>query len=511
MNQRPRWWWLLWLGPAACGGPTKPEPAFVRGAVIVHGGEGRVLSDGRVLQERSWRPGEVIEGRSAPERAECVRLFSVPLGNIGASMERGAAAPDTALAFHPDGTTLAVGTVVGEVLLLDAWTGAVRARRALSEAMVKRIAWSADGNTLYAAEQSPDATLHAMDSSTLATVGRLDLADYVERSPAPPGDDLYGVYTLPAAYGLEVLSDGSLLVAATHAWNAADGRRNRARLFRLGSDLSVQASWPAADALDGVIRSMTVGAGRVALSLGRSADGPAPDTDPTSGVLELSAGELRVLKHHQMEPLRPYFDEVYVWDALAIGGDRLAFGTGDGRLVVRAPERQITHPLGTPQLAGAIPIVTSVSGLSWAGGQLLAMTARTNIPFGAAEPSLRPPEAHPAENALFGFSMGDGLVEDWSWRGPHALQGFTVAPDGRTLVVGAGPRLTDERTDLFGAMLFDLSARGGGSDRLLATCETSGPVFFRQAATRDGRVAVATYPTPTGRGLVGAYEAVVFR
>ena len=83
-------------------------------------------------------------------------------------------------------------------------------------------------------------------------------------------------------------------------------------------------------------------------------------------------------------------------------------------------------------------------------------------------------------------------------------------------MIGAGPRETDHRRDLFGALIFDLGdgADDGrsGVERVSAICATEGPVFWRQAMSADGRVALAEFPFSTGDdALAGAYRVTVMR
>lgn len=195
---------LVWL-TMACAVDEVPGSApaalhFVRGGVLDAAGH---------LVEMEWKPGESVTVAGvttvAPKLAECVALGSVPLGDMSRMVVAGAPAPDTDLAFSPDGSRLAIGSFGGEVVVVDVATRAVVARRQLAEAMVRRVAWSEDGATLYAGEQSPDATLHALDSGTLVDRWTVDLADRVGHSALPAGEDLYGVYTLPGIYGLDVL------------------------------------------------------------------------------------------------------------------------------------------------------------------------------------------------------------------------------------------------------------------------------------------------------------------
>jgi len=477
--------------------------SFVRGGVVVDG----------VFREQAWTAGEVVQGEVAPLLPECVALFEVPLGDVSRWVAMGAEAPDTALSFSPDGAWLAIGSYRGEVLVVDGWTGAVRARRRLAETMVKHLEWSADGEVLYAAEQSPDAFVLALDPTDLSTRASARMADWVETSVPPPGDDLYGVYTLPAAYWLQALPEGGVLVAAAHGWNDSEGvRLNRSVVIRLDPALTPLATWPEEGAADAVFLSAAVDPAveRIAISVSRSADGPASEA-ADNGLVVLSVDGLERLGTISVPPLDPWYDRSFVWDAIGLEGERIFAGLGDGRVVVRDLEGVgFTRDLGTPVLAGDVPIAASIGRLIADGERLYVLTSRSGIPYGALSPELRPPAAHPNANAVFAFrATALGLELDWTWRGPHHLQGMTRVGD--SLIVGAGARQTDDRVDLHGALLFRLDGAGAGADRLQAFCETEGPVFFRQAGTSDGRIAVAEVPRRGPSGVSGAYRAVVFR
>jgi len=479
------------------------SPHFVRGGVVIDG----------VFTEGSWSAGDVFAGATAPSVPECVALFEVPLGDVSRQIAMGGEAPDTALAFSPDGSVLAIGSYRGEVMIVDGWTGEVRARRRLAETMVKHLAWSDDGAVLFAAEQSPDAFVLALEPGDLSTRALVRLADWIASSSPPPGDDLYGVYTLPSAYWLHALPDGGLLVAAAHGWNDAEGvRLNKSVVMRLDASLETVAIWPPEGFADAVFLSAVTDqtGARVAVSVSRSAEGGA-ESLPINGLTVLSTKDLSLLGTVSVPPLAPWYDRSFIWEAIGLDDDRVFVGLGDGRVVVTDLDGVgFTHDLGTPILAGDVPIAASVGRLIWSGDRLYVLTARSGIPFGAAAPELRPTAMHPNANTLFAFqATSDRLVLDWTWRGPHHLQGMTLVGD--TLIVGAGARMTDDRTDLFGALLFHVGGGGDGASRLQATCETQGPVFFRHGGTVDGRIAVAEVPRAGPRGVLGAYRVVVFR
>ena len=519
---------LTLLALTACEPAQKPLAAviFVRGGVIVEGisrpKDARALPGGRALVARLWRPGDKVEiggvGGQAPSRAECVPIAHTPLGDVSRLIAGGGSPPDTSLAFSPDGALLAVGSYLGELLVLDAWTGEVLQKKTVPEALIKRVAWSPDGRTIYAAEQSPDAMIWAFDAETLKARWSRRLADDVGSSPAPAGVDLFGVYSLPTAFGLEVLPGGDLLVAASHGWNDESGARlNRSRILRLSPQGELVAGFPET-AADGIFLhpQLDLQGELVALSVTRSASGAPPAGLPFGGMLVLDLVDLSPVAQVRAEPLSPHFESVFVWEASAVSqrDDLIVLGLGDGRVLLRRLDgsERATLSAGAPVMAGEVPISASVGHALIREGEVVYLTSRTTIPWGAASPDLRPPTAHPNENALWVVSP-DGETR-WTWTGPQALDGVSLAADGRRLLVGAGARDADTREDLFGALVFDLGGETGrgGEERLEAFCATASPIFFRPVMSVDGRVAVAEHPRPDGQGGVkGEYRVTILR
>lgn len=513
------------LALASCA-PSAPSSAegelrFVRDGVVLPGGsDGTPLPDGRRLLSRDWSPGESVTAGAwsgvAPAQAECVGMFSVSLGDVSRLVAMGGAAPNTTLAFSPDGATLAIGSYRGEVLLVDGWTGAILARRRLAETMVKSVVWSEDGATLYAAEQSPDAFVHAMAPDDLTTRWSLRLADIVESSAAPDAEDLYGVYRLPAAYGLTVLPGGDLLIAAHHNWKVEGEKKNRSQLLRVSPDGRIVARWPEAVA-DVRLRHPRVDleSDQVVVSVVRSADGPDPAGLPVGGVAVLSLSDLTMAQSVIPEPLAPYFTRASVWEGLDVSDAGVFLGLTDGRVQVYGPggDLLMTEATGAPILAGDIPIHASVGWGFFHGDGVVFSTSNTLIPYGAQTQAHRPPSLHPGENTL--WSLGLDGQRRWLWSGPQILDGMTRSDDGTYLVVAAGDRQTDSRRDLYGALIFDLSDpedHRSGAERLEAFCPTQGPTFYESAMSADGRVALAEYPyLDENSAVVGEYRVTVMR
>lgn len=531
----------LSIGPVACTTPVPeaPQLRFVRGGLLTHAGDtagtqatggteaaaksgGSPLAGDWTFTAREWSPGESVNLAGAtgvaPKIAECVQLSTTPLGDVARLVASGGAAPDTDLAFSPDGSRLAVGTYRGEILILNVEDGSVVARSTLGEGMVRRVAWSPDGQTVYAGEQSPDAMLRAFDPNTLKERWSFRFADIVESSALPASEDLYGMYTLPGIYELDVLHDGTLLVSATHGYPNAKGvRQNRSTLIALDPQGSALRRWPPKGALDAIVLHPVLSndGSTLAIPVSRSADGPDPTDLPIGGMVLLDARDFSRKADMVVAPLKPWFSYAYLWNAHDVdpARDTVMLGFGDGRVVLAGMDGQIRTTLtpGSPVSAGDVPIAASVGhGILYADSAIF-LTSGTNIPWGAAAPELRPPSPHPGENTL--WSVGIGGEPQWSFHGAWAVQGMTLSDDGRHLVVGAGERMNDQRRDLYGALIFDLlGEQTTGEERLKAVCSTFGPVFFRQAMSRDGVVALTEVPfVDEAGGIAGEYRVVLFR
>lgn len=484
----------------ACTPAPTGEVLFLRDAVR--------RADG-TLEARAWSPGETVDGAVAPKVPDCAPLFHVELEDRAQEAALGVPAPGAAMAFSPDGGTLAIGSVGGAVILVDGTTGRELRRRTLPEAAVKRVAWSADGATLYVGEQSPDASFRALDAATLTDRWSVRLADDIERTVLPPKDDIYGLYSLPAVFSVRPLPDGSVLVAGAHGWASADGqRKNRSRLYRFGAGGERLAAWPPDGAVDGVMLNPAVDGDLTVIGLSRSADGPPPPGLPIGGVLALETGTLAVRWTQSFPTLEPHFHEVFLWDALDVGPHHVFLGLGDGRAFVldRADGKVATALTpGVPVLAQGVPIAAGVGFSTLAGETAYFLTTATNIPWGSADPATRPPAPHPAQYTIHALDLPGTAA--WSRQVEQSVQGVAMAPDGRALLVGAGDRSTDERTDLFGALLLD--PRDGG---VITTCPTEGPVDFRMTWAPDAhRFAVAEAPFKVGAEVRGAYRVTVFR
>jgi len=514
---------LLWVAVACRGPEMAAPPRFVEGGLIHEStslggtpiGNSRTTAPRWFLQ-KDLLPGSEIwvddEAWEVPAKRDCVPLFSVGLGDVRRHIAQGGSAPDTAIAWDPSGTRIAVGTFLGEVLVLDAWDGSIIAQRRFSETMVKQVAWSQDGASLYVAEQSPDAFLWSLSPIDLSETWSVPLAKFVGSSPLPAAN-IYGVYTLPAAYDLRVLHDGSLLVIATHAWNDAQGTRiNQSQILRFSNEGEVLDVWPETP-MDAVMFRAFVSDNRAAIPVSKSSLGPPPIEAPVGGLLTFDLDTFKPIASIQPTILEPWFTNTFVWEGVSIQKESVLLGLGDGRVSIWGTDGTFHKELeaGSPIKAGPVPIAASVGSAFFHGSRAVYQTSETHIPFGAAAPDLQPPTFHPRANTIFMAGADGGII--WNWTSAHALAGISLSPDGRTMIAGTTKLAHSQRQDLFGALIFDMGMPAEEkTPQLRAFCRTESPVFFRTSSSKDGRVAVAEHPFQVdGEPAVGHYRLTVFR
>ena len=496
------------------------QPAAEAPSASVHFLRG-ALERGGTIEVRSYLPGETIDGVVAPHAPECRSQLVIPLEDRRADAEQGAPPAGAALAFSPDSTTLAIGSVEGAIKVVRVPSGAVVAEKQLAEGSVKQVAFSPDGKTLYVGEQSPDAYVYALDPATLTERWKLRLADDIESSSLPADDTMYGRFSLPGAYAIKVLRDGRVLVAGAHGWVTEEGRQNRARLYVLSAAGERLAAYPSAGAADAIFLFPSVfepvvesgdvsggASGDVLVGVARSAEGPAPDGLPVGGLLNLSSSDLSMRWSTVFPPLTPWFKGVFFWEAVVRGPGFAFAGLGDGRgfLLDGAGQSVAALQPGIPVLTGGVPIGVGVGFATANPDGIWYLTTSTNIPWGSADPAARPPSAHPAENTVHAVKP-DGTPR-WDRQLREAVAGVVLSPDGSELLVAAGPRDSDTRTDLFGAVVLDAA-----TGKTITTCSTAAPTDFRPVFAPDGGwIAVSEAPFKTVDGsIAGAYQVTVFR
>ena len=501
---------------------------FLRGAILVSGDvnsqeipqDWKKVSEGKWLKEYEWKHNEDIEVlkdtyRRAPMRANCVSIAHTELGDVSRMISLQAGVPNTFMAWSHDESKLLVGTHLGDVMILDGWSGEVLERKHLAESLIKYVAWSKDDQSIYVAEQSVEGNVYAFDQK-LQQKWKFTLSDIVESSAPPATEDIYGVYSLPAAFGLVVLSDDSLIVPATHAWNKNGVFTNRSQLLHLSKSGEILKRWPKKVA-NATLKFPVVDEfnNRMILSVEKtSSESESQDVEQiqTGGIQVLSLSEFSTESFISLDPLQPHFSTSMIWQALDLSSSeqKILAGYSDGRFRITDSKgkQSVLLETSTPILAGDVPIYAIIGWGKFYKDIAFFNTSPTYIPYTASSPNLKPPADHPSAGGLFAINMeGDKL---WNWHGDYNIQGISIQKERGELVIGAGDRNKDNRKDLYGAIIFDTN--GVKDDPMIATCMTPNPVFFYHSMTSDGRLAIAEHPYREEDGtVVGEYAIRILR
>jgi len=535
---------LFALGACTSSSPhTEPITlSFVRSGLAVEGTLGQVelKKDGLLLSARrinldgrrqlllfDWEPGiqyEVWLGSgkrmiTAPLKPSPYLIRTIPL-ETGPGATAASAIPDSALRFTPDGSRLAIGTLFGYLQVVDIFQGTVLWKRKIAEGMVKRVAFSPDGAILYAGEQSPDGYLYAFDTATGQEKWKLRLADDLETSQPPSAEDRYAVYFLPGVYQLKVAADGRIFVAGTHSWHEGGVQKNRAKLYVLNPDGTPVWTYPEEGALDCNITTFEIDAQGMLVVLATSRSATTPATGPIRGpgVYGFDVAAKREIWRYALEPLEPYFKDVFIWEAVGLtqDGARAIAGLGDGRAVLLDTHPSSKHrvvemlELGTPMEVSGVPIATPIPYAIAGENVLFFQTGDSNIPAATSASARTPPAPHPAARTLFALDRTGKML--WRYKGDFAPAGIWRSKDGRLLMMTTANPHSDPRTDKHGFVLLDTTVAGSGDDKVIFSYPTEGTVFFHADLSQDGFAAAIT-ETPAlkadGKTVYGTFQVHV--
>jgi len=521
-------------GAVADGGSRAIESVAVAKAGVPVQAAAQRLGAGRILLSFDWQPKEefrfTVEGKDvgrvdipaiAPVNPAAETIATVPLENIIAEGGSMGGAADTEVRFSPDGKTLAIGSFLGYLRLVDVPTGKILHEQKLAEGLIKQLVFSRDGKTLFIGEQSPDAFVYAMDLGTRRVKWRFRLADDLETS-ARKRDDRFGIFWLPGAYRLMEVADGDLLVTGIHSWTKDIGgkptRVNRSRLYRLDPRTG-QPGWrfPKEKPLPvNIIWFDASSDGKhivVAVESSSEENVSSPITPGAVYFLDGTTGEL--IGRFAPAPLRPHFEQVLIWRSAAISADgRLAgFGCLDGRAFLfdfpkaaKDVKPRWRKDLGTPIVVSGVPLSAPVSYSFVKTDRVYFVVTGTVIPQGARSAAQRVPSPHPNTNSLFALDFAGDLK--WKWHTAGAAQALACSADGRYLMITTGENWLTHATDTFGFALFDTRRPGSGIDRLIYEYRTEGPVFPECDISRDGRfIAITEVPKAlSDKTTVGTYK-----
>jgi WD40 repeat protein len=468
-------------------------PGNPLGKVLLPGGpSGKVL-----LHDLTGKPRRVLELSKIPYKMSLPLPAPLPGGG-------------TALAFTPDGKTLALGVgqfypdlkrTNGNVVLVD--VAGLQTQRVIPvpEHLVLSLAFSPDGHVLAGGTWKKE-----KDGSS-GRVRRWDVATGVE---LPPLDGHKGGVT-----GVAFSRNGQALASSSwdhtvKVWDAAAGTEKKTLLGHVNRVWSVAFS-PASDndlasaSLDGTVKLWDVSTGEERMTLrGHTSSVYSLAFSPDGKTLASGSWD-RTVKLWDMDSERArasplqHDDWVYCV-AFSPDGKRLASGGVDTKVRVWdvATRRDLLRPAGREGPKGhAAPVLSvafSPDGKTVASGswdktvRLWDVEAGADRTLGEHRGRVRPVAFAPDGKTLASGSE-DGAVKLWDVATAKELKSFGVAdsvnalafaPDGKSLAVGTGDRYGRPRG---GVKLWDLDT---GAERTHIDAADGGAVTALAFAP-DGR------------------------
>jgi outer membrane protein assembly factor BamB len=478
-------------------------------------------------------------------------IRKVPLGDVGYYAKAGLQA-DTSVQFSPNSRLLVVGTLLGDIQVMDVYSGRTLWSKRIAEGMVKEAVFSRDGTNnpadppnqsdlsdpsdlsissipsipsiVYYGEQSPDGFLYAADARTGNELWKFRLAKDLESSAPPAKGNIWGIYELPGFYRLVPMSDGGVVALGVHSWgdwSKAGGMRRLSRVYRFSRDGKVLWSFPEDKpaAMTFAYMDADPAGRRVVVLTGEVAGGAPADYPLRPGSLCcLDGASGRLVGTHVFEPLKPFFDKVLFWQSVSVSpsGEKAAIGLHDGRAYIfdlDTLKPDFSFRFGAPVLISGIPVCANATYTHIApGGAVYFQTGNSSVPSGAGEDASRqPPGPHPNANSITAVGR-DGRAA-WRYHSGHQYQNFWTSGDGRWMITSVQRTRGKAGWDS-GVMLFDVARAGGGAAKFVYYYQVEGLSFFRAAISGDGAaIAVVEVPCedPQTKTLRGTYQVHLIR
>lgn len=437
---------------------------------------------------------------------------------------KGGSQPDVETRFSPNGKLIAIGTFLGQLKIVNIYTGKVLLDKKIAEGMVKHIDFSPEGDIIYFGEQSYDGFITALNIKTGKVLWQYRLADDLETSSPPAKEDLWGIYSLPGCYRLKVLNDGDILVLGIHRWGSMrniNGMTRWSRIYRFSKNGALKWAFPQKGpmAMTLVYLDSDENGRRIAVLSGSpGANTPEKYRWQKGSLYVLNGNDGSLVGSHLFKPLKPYFKEVGFWQSVSVnsGGTLAAVGMRDGRTYIfdldGVKPKKVFH-FGAPILISNVPVSAMATYTHIANdGSIYFQTGNSNIPnANTMQEVIAPPGPHPNANMI--NVVDEKGKTKWRYKSGHIYENFWSSNDGRWVLTIVKKRTIGLNQE-FGALLFDTHRAGGGSSKRVYYYPVEGLSFFQADIAGDGSTIAVTeipYQNPETEKLVGTYQVHIVR
>jgi outer membrane protein assembly factor BamB len=401
--------------------------------------------------------------------------------------------PDTDAQFDRQTEHLAIGSYYGFVRLYSLKQKRVLWEKKLSEGMAKRVQFSPDGKTLYVGEQSVDGFFYAFETATGNELWKYRLADDIETSTPPQADDMYGIYSLPAVFRIQVVDEQSILVAGLHSWFDGKTYQRKSKLYSFSANGSLNWSFPQ-KALRANIQHFDATKEFIAFSVsGLQKEFASESIIKESSVVLLSTATGELLDQQQLQPLKPYFDRVTFWQSINLepSNQFVTMGSYDGRgfhFPIKNGQfsEPVTHNFGTPIFADSVPIMAGISFTDAISNIGFYSVNQSSIPYSYAKDNglNSPPMLHPASGSIFAVNQDGTII--WKHQDGLVYSAIDHSQNEQWLLATIDDKTENREKGLFGFTLFKQTKNAALPFEKIYTYNSLVPVFFNGAISNNG-------------------------
>lgn len=442
---------------------------------------------------------------------------------------RSGEAPDTAVAFSPDETQLAVASYGGWLRVFDTQSGKIVWKKKIHEGLIRCLAYSPDAQTLYAGEVSPDGYFYAINAANAEIKWKIRTADDLGTSPLPATRNRFSLYGLPGVYWVEALSSGTILFSAFHSTFAIDGKpAQKGQLYAASSNGALLWKFPSTRPLDSNIAHFSVSEPGGIAAFGVSGEA---DIRP-SQIMAIDIQTGREKLNIPIPAFEPYFNLVFFWRSIAVSPDgaRIAASANDGRAFIfqlNDEQDHSSHPqdvitsqtllLVQPIQVGGVYLAALAGWCRVTSDTIFVQSQQTVAPMGTSISGDNPPLPHPQANKVIALRKAghNQWSAAWTWAGQGDLNGLSLDSAGRRAFI-IQSRIADpgQNSAWRGGegIVLQVQSPNGESlprPRTIGSFAVEGEMYFNSIISPSGRM-LAIIETPhwikSSDTIVGKYQ-----
>lgn len=406
--------------------------------------------------------------------------------------------PDIRFALSDDKNYAAVGTYFGELIIYDLKKDKIVYQKDIAEGIVKSLNFVPNSDHIIVGEMSPDGFLYRLDFLNDKLVWRYRIADDLEYSALPEGDNKYGIYTLPSAYHTKIV-DNQLLVTGLHSWKKGDSYTRKSKLYSFSFDGQLNWQFPREGTLPTSVSYFDSNTENLIFAISKVSDERIVKENSIH-LLSIKSGEL--LNSIKIEALAPYFKNVAFWESVSISKDNSfsAIGSYDGRafifpIVNNTLQKAKVHHLGTPKVQKKIPVMSGISYTTTLKDKSVYVLNESAIPYSYSQANniYEAPGLHPASGTISFIDSKSNEIH--TIKNGYVYSSIHKSKNEESFIAMIDEKKENREAGVYGFSLFN------SKYELIYTYNSYHPAFFRGFISQDAAIKMLGVSDLTNKNL----------